>query len=68
MEEENKERDQFNPKRGGIDGDQTQEKRKGEKTSNPVVNTKSAPKANNPSTTNLPLPPNKKTKNTKRKQ
>ena len=62
MEEESKERNRLNPKRGGIDGDPTQEKRKGEKTSNPVVNTKSAPKANNPINHQSPPPPKQKNK------
>ena len=44
MEEGNKERNPTRTGEGGIDGDPMQEKRKGEETSNPVVNTKSDPK------------------------
>ena len=57
MEEGNKERNPTRTGEGGIDGDPMQEKRKGEETSNPVVNTKSDPKGK-------PSPSRKKKKQT----
>ena len=49
MEERNKKRNPTRTGEGGIDGDPMQEKRKGEESSNPVVNTKSAPPKGKPS-------------------
>ena len=68
MEEENKERDRLNPKRGGIDGDPTQEKRKGEKTPTRWSTPKAPQRHTIPSTTNLPPPPKQKKKEKTLKQ